>query len=90
MVGIGRDLEPITLEVVVLPEDTMTIESYTLRDDLRAWMKSPAIGLPEYSADPIVRRRVGNVIANFGAKLSPHAQSNLVVNSVHLRLPDKP
>jgi hypothetical protein len=46
----------------------MTIESDSLREELRARMKSPAKGLPEYSADPIVQRRVGRMLANFGAK----------------------
>jgi len=67
----------------------MTIENDTLREDLSAWVKSPAIGLPEYSADPIVRRRVGEMIANFNTKFSLHAQRQLVVNSIQLRLPDK-
>ena len=35
----------------------------TLRKDLLALMKSPQIGLPEYSADPIVQRRVGRMLA---------------------------
>jgi hypothetical protein len=68
----------------------MTIKNYALRADLRAWIKSPAIGLPDYSSDPIIRRRVGNMLANFVAKRSPGARSNSVVNSIHTRLPDKP
>lgn len=31
----------------------MTIENAVLREDLRAWMKSPAMGLQEYSSDLI-------------------------------------
>lgn len=50
----------------------MTTEIDALCEDLRGWMKSPAIGLPEYSADPVVQRRVGRMLANFGAKLSSH------------------
>jgi hypothetical protein len=68
----------------------MTIENNALREDLRAWMKSPAVGLPEYSADLIVQRRVGRLLANFDAKSAPHARRKLVVNSVQTRLPDKP
>jgi hypothetical protein len=68
----------------------MTIKKDTLRDDLRAWMRSPEKGLPEYSADPIVRRRVGNMIATRDAKLSSRAPKKLVVNSIQIRHPDKP
>jgi hypothetical protein len=50
----------------------MTIESDSLREELRARMKSPSKGLPEYSADPIVQRRVGRMLANFDAKSAPH------------------
>jgi hypothetical protein len=38
----------------------MTIEKEAERDDLRALLKFPQIGLPEYSADPIVQRRFGS------------------------------
>ena len=41
----------------------MTIENDRLREELRALMKSFPIGLPEYSADPIVQRRVGRLLA---------------------------
>jgi hypothetical protein len=41
----------------------MTIDHHTLCEDLRAWMKSPAIGLPEYSDDPVIQRRVGKILA---------------------------
>jgi hypothetical protein len=41
----------------------MTIENDTLRADLRAWLKSSAIGLPVYSSDLVVQRRVGRIIA---------------------------
>ena len=34
-----------------------------LCEDLRAWMKSPAIGLPEYSDDPVIQHRVGKMLA---------------------------
>jgi hypothetical protein len=68
----------------------MTIEDDVLREDLRAWMKSPAIGPPEYSADPIVQRRVGRMLANVDAKSLHHAQEELVVNSIQTSLPDEP
>jgi hypothetical protein len=41
----------------------MTIDDDALCGDLRAWMKSPAIGLPEYSDDPAIQRRVGKILA---------------------------
>jgi hypothetical protein len=68
----------------------MTIENDGLREGLRAWMKPPAIGMSEYSADPIVRRRVGVMLANFNAKFAAHAQRKLVVNSIQTRLPNEP
>jgi hypothetical protein len=68
----------------------MAIENNVLREDLRAWIKSPAIGLQEYSADPIVQRRVGRMLANVDAKSSRHAQEELVVNSIQTSLPDEP
>jgi len=68
----------------------MTIENDALCEDLRAWMKSPTMGLPEYSSDSRVQRRVGRALANCNAKFSPQAQRQLVVNSIQTRLPDKP
>jgi len=68
----------------------MTIESDVLREDFRAWMKSPAIGLPEYSADLQVQRRVGRMIANCGARVLSHAQRQLVANWTQTRLPEEP
>ena len=68
----------------------MTIENDALRDDFRAWIKSPAIGLPEYSADLQIQRRVGRMIANCGARDVSHAQRQLVVNSVQTRLREEP
>ena len=68
----------------------MTIDNDALREDLRAWIKSPSIGLPEYSADPIVQRRVGRMLASVAAKSSHHAQRKIVVNSIHTGRPDKP
>ena len=46
----------------------MTTENEAMFEELRAWMKSPAIGLPKYSADPLVQRRVGRILVNFSAK----------------------
>jgi hypothetical protein len=65
----------------------MTIENDAPREDLRAWMKSYAIGLPEYSADLQVQRRVGRMIANCGAK--GHAQRRLAVKSIRTRRPEE-
>jgi hypothetical protein len=42
----------------------MTIENDALHQNLRAWIKSAAIGLREYSADLIVQRRVGKILAD--------------------------
>jgi hypothetical protein len=87
----ARELEPITFEVVVLAkENAMTIESDALREELRAWMKSPSIGLPEYSADPVVQRRVGRMLANVDVTCAPHAQRKSAVSSLQTRHPDKP
>ena len=67
----------------------MTIENDLLREDFRAWMKSPEIGLPEYSADLKVQRRVGNIITG-GASYLSHAQRESAVNSIQTRLPQRP
>jgi hypothetical protein len=68
----------------------MTIENDVLREDLRAWMRSPAMGLPEYSSDPSVQRRVGGMLANFSANFSRQPPRRLLVNYIQTRLPDKP
>jgi hypothetical protein len=47
----------------------MTIRNEAEREDLRALMKFPQIGLPEYSADPIVQRRVGRAVAETSTRL---------------------
>jgi hypothetical protein len=47
----------------------MTIEKEAERDDLRTLLKFPQIGLPEYSADPIVQRRFGRVLAETSTHL---------------------
>jgi hypothetical protein len=53
----------------------MTIENDELREDLRAWIKCPAIGLSDYSVDPFVQRRLGRMLADIGAKpLGPRAR----------------
>jgi hypothetical protein len=67
----------------------MTIKNEVLCEDLRAWLKSPAIGLPEYSADLLLQRRVGRMIGNFGTTALPHAQRKLGLSSIQPRLPDK-
>jgi regulator of sirC expression with transglutaminase-like and TPR domain len=48
------------------------------------------LGLPEYSSDPSIQRRVGRMLANLNAKFARQAQRQLVVNSIQTRLPDKP
>jgi hypothetical protein len=68
----------------------MTIENDALCEDLRARMRSPAMGLPEYSSDPGVQRRVGRMLAAFSAKFSLQAPRRTVVNSIQTRLADKP
>ena len=44
----------------------MTIETDRLREDFRELMKSFPAGLPEYSADPIVQRHIGRLLATYG------------------------
>ena len=41
----------------------MTIEKDILREEFRLLLQSPQLWLPEYSADPIVRLRVGRMLA---------------------------
>jgi hypothetical protein len=41
----------------------MTIDNDAFCEDLRVWMKSPAIGLPDYADDPVIGRRVGKMLA---------------------------
>ena len=68
----------------------MTIEDDVLSEDLRAYLQSPAIGLPEYWADLLVQRRVGRMIADCGATVLPRAPRKLVANSIQNPLPNKP
>jgi hypothetical protein len=83
--------KPIIYEVVVsVKENPMTIENDVLREDLRVWMRSPAMGLPEYSSDPGVQRRVGRMLANFSAKFSLRLPRPIAVNSIQTCLADKP
>jgi hypothetical protein len=65
----GDNLELIALELVVVAKvSPMTIENDALREDLRASIKSLAIELPDYSADLLVQRRVGGILADVCAK----------------------
>jgi hypothetical protein len=57
---------------------------------LRAWMRSPAMGLSKYSTDPVVQRRVGRMLANFGTKYSSPSRKKLMGDSVQAGLPLKP
>ena len=58
----------------------MIIGQGSQSDFLRALLKSPQFGLPDYSADPIVQRRVGRAIAEAfdgtAPKPSPFARDN--------------
>jgi hypothetical protein len=49
-------------------EHPMTNNNDQMCDDFRTWIALPAIELPEYSADPVVQRRVGRMLAAFAAK----------------------
>jgi len=76
-VSVGGNLEPIVLEVVVVAKvSPMTTENDALREDLRAWIKSPAIGLPDYSADLLIRRRVGGMLADACAILGSRTKES--------------
>ena len=56
--------EPTTYRIVVsAKENSMTIDNDAYCEDLRVWMKSPAIGLVEYADGPIIQRRVGKMLA---------------------------
>ena len=51
--------------------DSMIIEQESQSDFLRALLKSPQFGLPDYSADPIVQRRVGRAVAEASEGTAP-------------------
>ncbi len=68
----------------------MTNENEKLRDDLRAWMNSPAAGLSKYSADPVVQRRVGGILAHCGAKISSQPQPKRIADPKLTGRPTKP
>ena len=46
----------------------MTIENDALREEILVQMKSPQFGVPEYSADPMVLRRVGRALSELSAR----------------------
>jgi hypothetical protein len=52
----------------------MIIEQGSQSDFLRALLRSPQFGLPDYSADPIVQRRVGRAIAEVSDGTAPKPQ----------------
>ena len=45
-----------------MPAEAQSAEIDALRDELRALRASPAIGLPDYTADPKIGRRVGRML----------------------------
>ena len=50
----------------------MIIENDSERDYLRALLKSPQFGLPEYTVDQIAQRRVGRALAETSAAFASH------------------
>jgi hypothetical protein len=54
----------------------MTIDNDVFCEDLRAWMNCPAIGLPEYSDDPAIRRRLGKMLAEALTYIHAHRAKN--------------
>ena len=50
----------------------MTIKPETLREELQALLKVPDVTLPDYSADPIVQRRVGRILGDTSTYLKSH------------------
>src|ERR1035437_10095715 len=66
-----------------MKEAPMIIEKESECDFLRALLKSPQFGLPEYTADPIVQLRVGRAVAE--ASTQPH--SRLIYRDVWTRCP---
>jgi hypothetical protein len=51
----------------------MIIKQESQSDFLRGLLKSPQLGLPDYSADPIVQRRVGRAIAETSSPITAGA-----------------
>jgi hypothetical protein len=54
----------------------MTTEIETLRESLRVLVNSPQPGLPLYAADPVVRRRVGRMLAAAAKPVHPAGDEN--------------
>jgi hypothetical protein len=52
-----------------MKENPMTIKSDGQREQILALMKSPQLVVPDYSADPIVLRRVGRMLAEASARV---------------------
>jgi hypothetical protein len=51
----------------------MTIEDDDLREEILGLMRFPHLSVPNYSADPIVLRRVGTVLADTSARVRVRA-----------------
>jgi hypothetical protein len=55
-----------------MKEAPMTIKPETLREELQALLRVQDIALPDYAADPIVRRRVGRMLGDYSTYLKNH------------------
>jgi len=49
----------------------MNPEPDTLAEELRALLKSPQLGVPEYADDPLVARRVGKLLSEAVSAVPP-------------------
>ena len=47
------------------------IEPDTFGEELRALLKSPQLGVPDYAADPLVGRRVGKLLSEAVSAVPP-------------------
>ena len=60
----------------------MTMEDDILREQIWALMKAPQLQLPDYSADPLVVRRVGKMLSETSARVC----LQLLTNEVHQKI----
>jgi hypothetical protein len=54
----------------------MTVKQDVQRAGLRAMMAAPMLGVPEYSADPTVLDRVGNIIGETASHEERHIRAS--------------